>query len=59
MRCLKNNSIEYKIASEEYEKLWRRRDEIEEKIVGLCNKNDDVELETLFSRCFAFLQHVR
>ena len=41
MRCLKNNSIEYKIASEEYEKLWRRRDEIEEKIVGLCNKNDE------------------
>ena len=40
MRCLKNNSIEYKIASEEYEKLWKRRDEIENKIIGLCNKNN-------------------
>lgn len=43
MRCLKNNSIEYKIASEEYESLWKRRDELEEKIVGLCNKNDENE----------------
>lgn len=41
MRCLKNDSIEYKIMSEEYESLWRRRDEIEERIVGLCNKNDE------------------
>lgn len=41
MRCLKNNSIEYKVASEEYEKLWKRRDEIENKIIGLCNDSDD------------------
>lgn len=43
MRCLKNNSIEYKIASEEYESLWKRRDELEEKIVGLCNDSDKNE----------------
>ena len=41
MRCLKNNSIEYRVASEEYEKLWERRDEIENKIIGLCNDSDD------------------
>ena len=29
MRCYKNDSMEYKIASEEYESLWKRRDEIE------------------------------
>ena len=40
MRCLKNSSIEYKVASEEYEKLWKRRDEIENKILGLCNDSD-------------------
>ena len=39
--CLNKKSIEYKVASEEYEKSWRRRDEIEEKIIELCNKNDD------------------
>ena len=41
MRCLKNNSIEYKVASDEYEKLWKRRDEIENKIIGLCNDSDN------------------
>jgi hypothetical protein len=41
MRCLENNSIEYKIASKEYEALWKRRDEIEERIIGLCNDSDN------------------
>lgn len=40
MRCLKNSSIEYKIVSEQYEELWKRRNEIENKILGLCNDSD-------------------
>lgn len=41
MRCYKNDSMEYKIMSAQYEELWKRRDELEEKIAGLCNKNDE------------------
>ena len=40
MRCLKNSSIEYKIVSEQYEELWKRRNELETKILGLCNDSD-------------------
>lgn len=43
MRFLKNDSPEYKIASEQYEALWKRRDELEERIVGLCNDSDKNE----------------
>ena len=41
MGILSKNSKEYKYASEQYEDLWKRRDELEEKIVGLCNKDND------------------
>lgn len=41
MGILSKGSLEYKVASEQYEQLWRRRDELEEKIAGLCNKNND------------------
>ena len=41
MGRLSKNSIDYKVASERYEELWRRRDELEEKIVELCNKNNE------------------
>lgn len=41
MRCLKNNSIKYKIMSAQYEELWKRRDEIENRILGLCNDSDN------------------
>lgn len=41
MGCLSKNSKEYKVASEQYEELWRRRDELEEKIAGLCNQDSD------------------
>lgn len=43
MGRLSKNSIEYKVASETYEDLWRRRDELEEKIAGLCNSSDNEE----------------
>lgn len=43
MRCLKNDSPEYKIASEQYEALWKRRDEVENKIAKLCNDSDKNE----------------
>lgn len=41
MRCYKNDSMEYKIMSTQYEELWKRRDELEEKIAGLCNNDND------------------
>ena len=41
MGILSKNSIEYKYASEQYEYLWKMRDELEEKIAGLCNQNND------------------
>lgn len=41
MGILSKGSLAYKIASEQYEQLWRRRDELEEKIVGLCNQGND------------------
>lgn len=44
MRCLNNYSPEYKALSQQYEDLWKRRDELEHKIVGLYNsatKNDE------------------
>lgn len=41
MGILSKNSIEYKYASEQYEYLWKMRDELEEKIAGLCNKDND------------------
>ena len=41
MGRLSKNSIEYRVASEQYEDLWKRRDELEEKIAGLCNDSDD------------------
>jgi hypothetical protein len=40
MRRLKNDSIEYKNLSIQYEELWKRRDELENKIIGLCNDSD-------------------
>ena len=43
MRYLKNDSPEYKIASEQYEALWKRRDEVENKIAKLCNESDENE----------------
>ena len=43
MSRLRNNSIEYKVASDQYEALWKRRDEIEGKIVKLCNNSDKNE----------------
>ena len=43
MGILSKNSKEYKIASEQYEYLWKMRDELEEKIAGLCNDSDKNE----------------
>lgn len=41
MGILSKNSKEYRYASEQYEYLWKRRDELEEKIAGLCNNSSN------------------